>query len=211
MSGYEFEISGGAACLDFCNTVSDRSTEPIERLETYADLLSWGVQAGTLAEEPAAALKNLAGERPEEASRVLARGVDLREALYRTFSALAAGRRPAAADLARLDGELPAALAWRRLAIDDECEGCDWRWRDLTSSDADLAFPLAPVVVSASELLTADDELSRLRECDAETCGWLFLDRSRNRSRRWCDMAVCGNRAKARRHYERQTAPTDDD
>ncbi|HMB54842.1 MAG TPA: CGNR zinc finger domain-containing protein [Thermoanaerobaculia bacterium] len=206
MSGHDFEISGGAACVDFCNTVSDRGTEPIERLETYADLVSWGVQAGVLDVERAAALGRMAGDRPEEASRVLARAVGLREALYRTFSALAAGRRPDGDDLARLDGELPAALAWRRLAIDDECENCDWCWRDLTSTDADLAFPLAPVVVSASALLTDDDDLPRLRECDAETCGWLFVDRSRNRSRRWCDMAVCGNRAKARRHYERQAA-----
>jgi len=64
---------------------------------------------------------------------------------------------------------------------------------------------LAPVVESAAALLTSPD-LSRVRECESETCGWLFIDRSRNRSRRWCDMTVCGNRAKVRRHYQRTHA-----
>jgi len=196
-----FEISGGAACLDFTNTLSDRPQQAIERLPTYADLASWGRQAGVLDAAQAKALAADAGERPAAAVRVLARAVALREALYRLFSALAAGRAPEDGAVARLNAELPAALARRRLAPRDDV-GFVWRWDEAAA--ADLAFPLAPVVVSAVELLTSQDDLPRLRECDADTCGWLFLDRSRNRSRRWCDMAVCGNRAKARRHYERQ-------
>ena len=61
------------------------------------------------------------------------------------------------------------------------------------------------LAVDASDLLTSTD-LDRVRECSGDTCSWLFLDRSRNRSRRWCDMADCGNRAKARRHYSRLKA-----
>ena len=77
----------------------------------------------------------------------------------------------------------------------------EWAWND---SDAPTS-PLWPVLRSAADLLTSD-ELRLLRECAAETCTWLFLDRSRNHSRRWCAMQVCGHRAKARRHYRRKRA-----
>jgi len=81
-------------------------------------------------------------------------------------------------------------------------EGYTWVWK---RTNAELDDVLAPVVESAAALLTSPD-LSRVRECESETCGWLFIDRSRNRSRRWCDMTVCGNRAKVRRHYQRTHA-----
>ena len=68
-----------------------------------------------------------------------------------------------------------------------------------------LDRPLWPVLRSAAALLTSDD-IARIRECAAERCAWLFIDHSRNRSRRWCDMRDCGNRAKARRHYARAKA-----
>ncbi len=62
---------------------------------------------------------------------------------------------------------------------------------------------LWPVSWSAAELLT-HGPLDRIRECPGQgNCGWLFLDLTKNASRRWCDMRVCGNRAKARRHYTR--------
>lgn len=74
-----------------------------------------------------------------------------------------------------------------------------WGWDDAAPA---LDRPLWPVARSLAELLTSD-ELPRVRECAADNCAWLFIDTSKNRSRRWCDMAVCGNRAKARRHYAR--------
>jgi predicted RNA-binding Zn ribbon-like protein len=77
-----------------------------------------------------------------------------------------------------------------------------WHWG---GPEQALDRPLWPIVRSAAELLSSD-ERTLLRECAAETCSWLFLDRSRSRRRRWCDMATCGNRAKARRHYQRKKA-----
>jgi predicted RNA-binding Zn ribbon-like protein len=202
---YEFEISGGALCLDLTNTVSNRGTEPIERLVGYGDLVDWARQAGAADDGEARALRRRAAAEPDAAAAVLARARALREALYALFSAAAAGRPGPEPALAVLNAELPAALARRRLARD----GAAYRWRDAAGEDGPpLDAPLAPAVRSAAELLTSD-ELALVRECAADTCGWLFLDRSRNRSRRWCDMKVCGNRAKARRHYRRRKAAGD--
>jgi predicted RNA-binding Zn ribbon-like protein len=64
---------------------------------------------------------------------------------------------------------------------------------------------LWPIVLAAAELLTSAGR-ARVRECAAHGCGWLFLDTSRSQRRRWCTMASCGNRAKARRFYERTRA-----
>jgi len=87
----------------------------------------------------------------------------------------------------------------------DACrEGFEW---SLSCGDEGAAPILAPVIRAAADLLTSPDA-GRVRECGSDTCSWLFLDRSKNGTRRWCDMAVCGNRAKARRHYAREKKAT---
>lgn len=194
----DFDLSGGAACLDFANTVEGRSGEsPRERLDSYAGLLAWGLQAGLLEEDQARALAREASRHPRPAESVLARGRELREAVFRIFSAVAAGRNMAAADLATLNASLSQALARRRVRVLAGRAG--WAWDE---DERALDRPLWPVAAAAAELLVSP-ELERVRECAAGTCAWLFLDHSRNRSRRWCDMTVCGNRDKARRHRAR--------
>jgi len=196
-----FDLSGGAPCLDFANTVGGRGREtPVERLRGYADLVAWSRQAGLVDRRRAAALARLAAERPREAARALAAAVELREALFRVFASVATDRRPPAPDLEALNRWLPRAL--RRLRLARAGEGFAWRWVD--DPDA-LEAPLWPVARSAAELLTGPD-LAALRECADDRCRWLFLDRTRNHSRRWCDMKSCGNRAKVRRHYRRRRA-----
>ena len=91
------------------------------------------------------------------------------------------------------------ALSHRRLEPGED--GFAWSWKD--GAAGDLRTPLWPILESAATLLTSDD-LGRIRECDADDCNWLFLDRSRGGNRRWCSMKSCGNRAKARRHYRRE-------
>jgi predicted RNA-binding Zn ribbon-like protein len=118
--------------------------------------------------------------------------------LYRLFAAVAAGTRPRPEDLEVLNDHVPAAFARAHLAAANH--------RFVLKADAaadDLASPLAPVIQSAIELLTSPD-VDRLRSCAADTCEWLFLDTTKNRTRRWCDMKVCGNRAKVRRFRERR-------
>ena len=202
-----FSLIGGEVCLDFTNTVSGRDTDdprtPVtnDNLKSYADLLAWSEQVGALTAVQAARLRDEAARRPADAARVLDQAVALREAMYRVFSAHAASIEPQAEDLAILNAALAAALAHARIIWTDK--GFVWGWAD--EEDA-LDRMLWPVVQSAAELLTSD-RVARVHECESDTCTWLFVDTSKNHSRRWCDMKDCGNRAKARRHYHRVRSP----
>ena len=199
-----FGFSGGALCLDLTHTLGDRRGSPRERLGSYRDLVAWAFQGGILSAGEARCLLEEAYRRPRRARAALEKARILREAIYSVFSCLARGEDPPREDLERLNSALPGSLS--RLAVAREGAGFRWRW---SPCGQDLDGPIAPVVDSASDLLTSDD-LGRVRVCEAGDCAWLFMDRSRNRTRRWCDMSACGNRAKARRHYHRvrKTAPT---
>ncbi len=210
--GFLFEVTGGELCLDLANTIDCRPTEtPKERLGTYADLVSWGEQAGALSGAEARRLAAGARRRPAAAAVVLRRARALREALFSIFSAVVRGDVPRVADIEKLNDELGRAMAKARIvpkekngpvrprATHRKHVGYRWSW-DRTGNVLDRV--LWPVSRSAADLLT-DDHLNRVRECGAGNCAWLFLDTSRNRSRRWCDMTVCGNREKAQRHYRR--------
>lgn len=197
--GLRFELSGGALCLDFVNTLDNRpAPRPKELLNGYADLVSWAAQAGATPEDRARALASEGQRRLTEAHSILKRARTLRERLFALFSAAAAGRRLAEPELASLNPALGRCLARLRLS---PTSGPALRW-DWDQDPHALDSPLWPVLRSAADLLTSPD-LSRVRECAAATCGWLFVDESKNRSRRWCDMNVCGNREKVRRHRQR--------
>ena len=200
-AGTESLTPSAPLCLDFINTISWRTSDhPQDSLTSYSDLVKWGWQAGVITEREARQLLREGASRPKEANTVFARAVQMRGAIYRIFSALAADRRPETADLDLLNDALSQALS--RLRVKSRTEGFTWSWAD---TDGTLDRVLWPVARSAAELLVSD-ELSRVRECAGEGCGWLFVDVSRNRLRRWCDMKSCGNRAKARRYYERVKA-----
>jgi predicted RNA-binding Zn ribbon-like protein len=191
---YAFDLSGGRLCLDFANTLGDRGSEaPTEHLGSYGDFVAWAEQAGAAAPRAARALRRAAAARPAKARQVLADAIQLREALYRVFAAVAAGRTPPPADLTIVNEALPTAFERSRLVAADG-------GFTLTTgvSDDDLAAPLTPVVRSAVDLMISPD-LERVRTCAAATCAWLFLDTTKNRARRWCDMKTCGNREKVRR------------
>lgn len=195
---FAFEISGGNLCLDLANTRDRRPTpSPREHLHTYEDLVVWGLQAGAIEARQAAALRALARRGPGAARAALARALALREAIFDLFSAVAGGRALPAPALARLNAALPAALS--RLELADEGRGPSWAWRDAPTHLDRVAWPAA----RAAALLVASDDRERVRECAARDCAWLFLDQSRNGTRRWCNMAVCGNREKARRFQGR--------
>ena len=196
---YTFDFSGGRLCLDLANTVDWRPSERrTERLNSYRDLVAWSRQAGVVADVEAGRLVELAERQPEEAAKVLDRALSLRETIFRIFSAVAAGERPADADLADFNRALSPVLA--RLQVIPAEDRYSWSWLD---DQPALDRMLWPVLRSAAELLTSR-ELATVRQCASESCDWLFLDKSRAQSRQWCDMKVCGNRAKARRHYERK-------
>ena len=191
---YTFDLSGGRLCLDFANTVGDRGTgQPSEHLGSYGDFLAWAEQAGATTARAARGLRRAAAARRAQARQVLADAIRLREALYRVFAAAATGRTPRAPDLAIVNAALPAAFERSRLV---PSQGGFTLAAGVREDD--LAAPLTPVVRSAVDLLVSP-EADRVRTCAATACAWLFLDTTKNRARRWCDMKTCGNREKVRR------------
>lgn len=186
-------------CLDFANTADwHESEQPVELLPSYSDLLVWGQQAGVLEAGDAARLLRAAEREPESAVAVYGRAITLREAIFRIFRGIARREPTVAGDLAQVNDELIRAYRHRRVAAEDK--GYEWEWVD---DDTALDSVLWRVTHAAAELLTSSS-LERVRQCAGDPCGWLFYDTSRNRSRRWCTMEGCGNRAKARRYYVRR-------
>ena len=193
------KLIGGALCLDFVNTLTWRG-EPIggdERLHQYGQLIHWARHAGAIGPSEARALLGLARRRPAEAERQLASAIALREAIARLVLARGRGR---SADVALVNHRL--ADAPKRTSVVPTTDGFAW---SSERAGARLDRPLWPVVWSAADLLVSD-RLAEVRTCADPRCGWLFLDLSQNRRRRWCSMEDCGNRAKVRRHYARVRA-----
>jgi len=195
------ELLGGRTSLDFANTVDwHASDEPIEYLTSYAALVAWGQHVGILTDRQVQDLLDEAGRHPSEADAIHQRAVVLREAIYRMFAAISGGFPAEEDDLELLNAELSCTLACSRVVLSGE--GYAWDW---VGEEVALDRVLWPVVHDAADLLTSED-LARVGQCADDRCGWLFLDTSRNQSRRWCSMADCGDRAKARRHYQRSRA-----
>jgi predicted RNA-binding Zn ribbon-like protein len=188
---------GGRLCLDFCNTSRDRIGTPEDRLRVYADVVGWAWRAGVLNAEEAGRLARLGTRNPTEALLVHERALRLRKSLRAIFTTLAADRRIRPAMLEVLNEELASAMARSQVVPTDD--GFTWLW---AQGGKALDSMLWPIARSAADMLT-DGPLASIRVCEGRACGWLFLDTSRNRTRRWCDMKICGNRAKARRHQER--------
>jgi predicted RNA-binding Zn ribbon-like protein len=196
----QLKLIGGRPCLDLVNTLGSRLSQTgdtYEWLTSYEGLLVWCRHAGVLSEDAVAALLEQAESQADEAAAVLARAQALREALFRIFIAVAQDRDPAPADLAILNGVLAATRGRRQLVGTDA--GFDWTWVDPPGA---LDPMLGPLAESAAGVLTSAD-VARVRQCGDDECAWMFVDTSRNHSRRWCDMENCGNRAKARRHFHR--------
>ena len=200
-----FEFNSGRLCLDFANTVRARPlSDRIEYISKYEDLVSWARQATILTPGEAALLNEDAARRPRPASEALAQAQTVREAIYGLFSARAAGLPAPSNDLRTLNRAIGRAMS--RAGLVTTGGRFEWAWPE---AKPDLDRVLWWVSRSAAELLTSAD-LPFVRECAGYDCGWLFMDTTKNRSRRWCDMSTCGNRAKGRRHYERKRAAVQD-
>ncbi len=192
------KLIGGHLCLDFANTINghNRAT-PHEYLRDYPDLAVWSRRAGLLTDAEAERLLRLADEDARKAASIYRQAIDLRETIFRIFSALALSRSPKAADIAALNEARWEALNHSTISTRAGSYVMDW-----TDKSA-LNRMLWPIVLSAAELLTSP-QLSRVRECAGDRCDWLFIDTSRNHLRRWCSMAECGNRSKSQRFLARQ-------
>ena len=187
-----------ALCLDFANTLAWRGSTPSESLHGLSDVVQWlmsssGVLSGVIEDG-----EGWAQRHPAQAAAIFREALALRETIYRIFHAIAAGGAPADEDLGALTLGLKSAPA--RSALQRVNGGFGWRLEAAHPGDAPAL--LAPVLWSAGDLLTASQP-GRVRECANDKCLWLFLDESKNGTRRWCSMSACGNRAKAHRHYAR--------
>ncbi|KAA2213012.1 CGNR zinc finger domain-containing protein [Teichococcus oryzae] len=190
-------ILGGHPGLDLANTVDCRHGRfGPDLLVTFEDLAEWTQRVGLLGAGAAGRLRQWAAEEPDRAAAALARVKRLREAIYRVFSALAAGAEPPPPELSLIEEEARGAQSRRRL---ERLAGAGYAWT-WPESDADiLAGRLAH---EAADLLTTARP-GRVKECFGRNCGWLFLDNSRNNSRRWCSEEGCGTRARVARHRAR--------
>jgi predicted RNA-binding Zn ribbon-like protein len=191
----QLELAGGDLALDFANTVEGPRDGPAttDHLGDYDDVVAWAQRAGAVDDATARALARRAARHPAQAASALASAHRLRDALGQTFGTLARGAAPpvealvavrdAAADAVLASRPAPGALCWE---------------------ERDLERPLWPVAVAGLDLLRDESRLERLKVC--ANCCWVFLDASRNRSRRWCSMNECGVHDKMRRYRARRAA-----
>ena len=189
-------------CLDFTGTLDWRtSSQAKDTLDTYAALLNWSSKKGLLDKRQVDVLGRATAQ--EDMVSVLAEAVQLRESIYRIFSAIAHRKRAAPGDLETLNGYVAKSLS--RMVVKEAGEGYDWG----LSCDITPDMMLYQIAESAAMLLTSND-LARVRECanEEEGCGSLFLDCSKSQTRRWCSMEVCGNRAKSKAFYDRHLRAT---
>ena len=190
-------LVGGAPMFDLTNTASDRGgPQAQDHLRNADHVVAWARHAGIVRDAGARALRRQIA-RPRVAADLVRRTRELRDLLHALGTALAAGAAPRPALLDRLAGIHARALTHARLAPTGS--GFAWRW---DAGRAPVEAVLGPIALSAVEVVTHAAR-TRIKQCAGEHCGWLFLDSTKNNRRRWCEMEVCGNRAKQKRLRER--------
>jgi predicted RNA-binding Zn ribbon-like protein len=181
--------------INFINTIDWRGREPpSDYLKNYTDLIDWGGYAGLLSEAQVNELKEMAKKSPEEATKAFNEAIQFREASYRILNQISNGHEIKPVDKERLDQETRHMLSHLALNLDTK--------KLELQDELELSSLLLILVKDMVDLLTSD-ELVRVKRCSSDECGWLFIDTSKNNSRKWCQMRACGNREKARRFYQR--------
>ena len=180
--------------LNFANTESGRGFPSHQNhFREAGNVVEWLRHAKALPVKEVAFLRTRLAERSDLATDLLAQAVALREAIHDIGAALGRHAKPPEAALASLSALHARCVAKAELA--PGIASCRWQW-SVRASPVEAA--LGPIALAAVRLFTEGD-FHRIRECGGHACGWLFYDRSKNNRRRWCEMEVCGNRAKQRR------------
>ena len=182
--------------FDFLNTLDTDEGFVVEKLQTLDDALDWFVERGVIHHEGADRARARVATQPDAAARDLERVRTVRNALREVALAIAGHRAPRSSALTTVNRALHARQVIELVPAPD---GCSVDHRHIGDPVDDALARLAEPLVS--ELTSGHPE--RIRVCDSETCDWIFYDASRTGRRRWCDMATCGNRAKAARHRAR--------
>ena len=188
------ELVGGVLCLDFVNTVNSRDEPEHDYIASYTDLVDWAAKMELFSPTQAKTLKQKATQESSRAEKILKITRDSRETMFRVFSAIAKGTNPKDTDLNLIAGLYQEAIGNGQLV---RTEGLFmFKWEPHKSLDG----VLWQIVASAQSLLSSK-EVARVKECP--NCGWLFLDTSKNQSRRWCSMNTCGVHDKMRRYHKK--------
>jgi predicted RNA-binding Zn ribbon-like protein len=193
----EGDFVGGDAALDFINTVTGRDQTPRDWIDSYARMLEWAKLAALLPDKQVRALARMSEEQPTAAARALTRAKQLREQMFAVVSRIARGSAPPKDALAQVQEHWLAGAAAHELRFS---EGRIVTALRADASNLDLISSIAAYRLVEHVLSLPTD---RLRMCAGPNCSWVFIDSSKAGRRRWCDMAVCGNTAKARRFYDR--------
>ena len=190
-------LIAGSIALDFANTQSGLgTTSHLNHLRAPEHVAAWIEHAGGLSKEDTARLCDELS--PAQAAALYERAIALRSAIYEVGVAIAAGSAPSEAALATLSSLHAAFLERAEFAAGKD--RCFWRW---SVAAAPVEAALGPIGLAAVELFTHGD-FSRIKQCGGHACGWLFYDATKNKGRRWCEMEVCGNRAKQKRLQARR-------
>jgi predicted RNA-binding Zn ribbon-like protein len=197
----DVHFMGGNPALDFVDTIGgplvDDPKPEDELLRSYEDLVTFGLKTGTLSKRSAQRLRRLARGRPDEAEAVVADAWRKRDLLEAAFRPVSEGSEPPEPVLGELRDFAAEAIAHGELVATEG--GFTWSWERCEG----LHTPLWPIANAALELMT-DGPLDRVKTCGR--CRWLFLDTTKNHSRRWCSTEGCGTDVKKERYVARRRA-----
>jgi predicted RNA-binding Zn ribbon-like protein len=195
----ELPIVGGHLALDFANTVDDPlGPARHDHASTYDEVVRWSIRVETVTATQASRLLRAAASRPKDAAATIETAQQLRETLTEIFGCVADNTPDVPKQWTRLRPFVATAFA--NATLDETGSGArQWAWPQVD----DLAVVLHPIASAAADLLVSD-QLRRVKRC--ARCPWLFLDNSKNRSRRWCDMNDCGRAQKIERYVARRAA-----
>ena len=190
-------LVGAELAFDFTNTASGRAGPRFqEHFRSPADVATWAGHARLLTLADHETLAAALAAQADVGASLLTRSLDLRQAIYAIGAALAAGSFPPSPAIDALARTHAVCAGSARLIPHDK--RFVWTW---DPRDAPIEAVLGPITLSALTLLT-QSELARIKQCQGDHCGWLFFDTTKNKSRRWCEMEVCGNRAKQKRRVQ---------
>jgi predicted RNA-binding Zn ribbon-like protein len=187
---------GGNLSLDFLNTVHDRHEEPLRNLlQNYLDVVTWVHLADAISNSQKENLLRLGQENQLQANQIYKDALQLREAFYDAVIDLINGDVVSPISMHLINQWLPKAFSNLEFTQLEYRLALDWK-----EENFGLESILWPIIRSFADLVTTD-ECNRIKQCP--NCGYLFVDNSKNKSRRWCSMEICGNRVKARRFAKR--------
>lgn len=190
-------LDGGCLCLDFINTVHSRTEEPVrDYFFTYNDIIRWTARTGIVSKKVQKSLSAYAAAHPEKAESSFRKMIRAREELFALFGAIAGNKRPASEVIDKLNRLL--ALALTHMELVPAGDKMEIKWKE---GPDPLLLPLWMVVKSAYDVLTQESQ-EKIKACPS--CLWLFLDKTKNQKRRWCNSLSCGSIDKASRYYYRK-------